>query len=98
WPLFSSSAGFSGRRGGQWEGATLQLARIFTASAPSAVAPARSRIKLSTHRNARMSSPVGCHFSARGYHRGGGAATAVERAAGAYELRNRTTSRPLQPI
>jgi hypothetical protein len=62
--LFFISSGFSGRSGVQSEGATIQLARIFTASAPSAVAPARSRIKLSTHRNARMFSPVGCYFSA----------------------------------
>src|SRR5262249_1906486 len=38
---------------------TIQLARIFTASAPCAVAPARSTVKVSTHRKARMSSPVG---------------------------------------
>src|SRR5262249_28305555 len=91
-PLLFSRGGWWGGSGVQSEGATIQLARIFTASAPSAVAPARSAIKLSTHSNARMSSPVGYHFSARGYHRGGGAATAAERAAGAYEPRNRTTS------
>jgi hypothetical protein len=75
--LFFISSGFSGRSGVQSDGATIQLARIFTASAPCAVAPARSTAKVSTHGNARMSSPFHPVFACEDTTARAGAATAL---------------------
>src|SRR5262249_51664412 len=55
--VFFIKSGFSGSNGVQSDGATIQLARILTASAPCAAAPANSRTKPNTHRNVRILPP-----------------------------------------
>jgi hypothetical protein len=58
--LFFIKSGFSRSSGVQSDGATIQLARIFTGSAPYTVPAASKTVQVTTQRKARMSPPIGC--------------------------------------
>jgi hypothetical protein len=63
--LFFISSGFSGSSGAQSDGATIQLARIFTGSAQSADPAASRTAQASINLSWRMISPIKAWFFRR---------------------------------